>query len=131
MRNTVLGILFVAAGALSPYAASATVVKLSGTFSQEQVNKDCAASGGLSFTGTGGTYGCVNPDNGNSVNCNGKGKCTGVINRATGSSRPTLGGVLGSRPIAAKSGNIRPGGPSTGPTRPPPPVAVSPTARGK
>jgi hypothetical protein len=131
MGNKVLGTFIVAAVALSPYAAAATVVKLSGTFSKDQVANDCAAAGGVFGTTKSGGYNCVSISNGNTVQCTSKGQCTGTITRTTVPSRPTLGGVLGARPIATQSGNIRSGGPSTGPTKPPPPVEVPPTARGK
>ena len=100
----VVGIFLVAAVGLSAHAVHATkIIILSGTFSQDQVAKDCAAiegGGGGFFTTPAGGYGCVNNNNGNSVQCNSKGKCTGTIFRKVGPSRPTLGGVLGLPTVA-------------------------------
>jgi len=52
MRSKFLGIFVVAAVGLSPYAAYAKNITLSGTHSQSQVRNDCAGIGGSggSFT---------------------------------------------------------------------------------
>jgi hypothetical protein len=125
MSNKMLGICVVTVVVLSPYAGSARTITLSGTHSESQVRNACASVGGNfvgSSPGSGPGYGCINIKNGNSVSCNGKGKCIGNITRTTGPSRPTLGGVIGSRPVlGALSTNSRSTSgthTSTGPTLP-------------
>lgn len=96
-NKRVLGIFALAVAVLSPYAASANVIILNGTYSRSTVAKDCAAIGGGGGIPTNGSvpggYGCINSNNGNTVNCY-KGKCQGIT-RTTGPSHPTLGGILG------------------------------------
>jgi hypothetical protein len=88
-------------------ASARHVFTLSGTYSRSQVKKDCDAAGGA-YQIDGGGYFCVNPSNGNSVNCNNRGKCTGSIPRQSKPPR-TIGGILHPPSAALRSsGNSAP-----------------------
>jgi hypothetical protein len=67
-------------------------VTLSGTFSRSQVKKDCAAVGGHYDDEHSYGYGCL-ANNGNIVNCNNRGKCTGSIPRQSNPPH-TISGIL-------------------------------------
>ena len=84
---------FVAALLVSTSAsAKPQQVSLSGTFSRGQVKKDCDAVGGTYTDEHSYGYGCL-ANNGNIVNCNKSGKCTGSIPRQ-GKPPHTIGGIL-------------------------------------
>jgi len=96
-------------GVIVPTGASARhVFTLSGTYSRAQVKKDCDAVGGVYQSDKGG-YFCGSVTNGNSVNCNNRGKCTGSIPRQ-GRPRRTISGILHS-----PSGSLRSSGNGTQP----------------
>lgn len=102
-----------------PTSASARhVFTLSGTYSRSQVKKDCDAVGGVYQSDSGG-YFCASTSNGNSVNCNNRGKCTGSIPRQ-GRPPRTLGGLL-----HPPSAGVRSSGNSAPPNRHGVPVKFS------
>jgi hypothetical protein len=98
MLNKFLGIFVLAAVMLSPYAASARIIQIGGTHSQGEIQNTCKSVGGTSYSNAAaGTYGCSKGNN--VVACQNGGKCVGSVPRRSGPSGPTLGGVLGSRPV--------------------------------
>ena len=104
--------VFVAALVVSTSASARHVVTLSGTYSRGQVKKDCDAAGGAYIDSGGAGYACFSQSgNGNVVDCNNRGKCTGSIPRQ---SHPphTIGEIL--RPpsagIKSSGGNAPPKG---------------------
>jgi hypothetical protein len=98
MVSKFLGIFVLAAMMLSPYAASARPIQISGTHSQGEIQNTCNSVGGTSYSNAAtGTYGCSKGKN--VVACQSSGKCVGSVPRKSGPSGPTLGGVLGSRPV--------------------------------
>jgi hypothetical protein len=85
---------FVAAFLVSTNASARQIVTLSGTYSRGQVKKNCDASGGAYISFHDGSYSCYSQSgNGNVVDCNKRGKCTGSIPRE---SKPphTISGIL-------------------------------------
>jgi hypothetical protein len=112
MRKSCIAIavpaLFVAIAV--PTSASARhIITLSGTYSRSQVKKDCDAVGGVYQSDSSG-YFCASTSNGNSVNCNNRGKCTGSIPRQSRPSR-TIGGIL-HPPSAGLSSSANDGAPN-------------------
>lgn len=114
MRKNYIAVLvpavFVAAFAVSPSASARHVVTLSGTYSRSQVKKDCDAAGGAYIDSGGAGYACFSQSgNGNVVNCNNRGKCTGSIPRQ-GKPPRTIGGILHPPSAGLKSsgGNVPP-----------------------
>ncbi|GAC1340911.1 MAG: hypothetical protein NVSMB26_29010 [Beijerinckiaceae bacterium] len=91
MRKSVVFISFMTACFISGGASEARVVSLSGSHSRGDIKSHCDAIGGTTTSGIGsGGYGCVNGANGNSVDCDSKGHCKGIVSRQTGG-----GGVRG------------------------------------
>jgi hypothetical protein len=86
--------LFAAAVMVSTGACARQIVTLSGTHSRGEVKKDCNASGGAYISFHDGSYSCYSQSgNGNVVDCNKSGKCTGSIPRQNKPPR-TIGGIL-------------------------------------
>jgi hypothetical protein len=98
MRRKCIAVLvpavFVAALVVSTSASARQIVTLSGTHSRGEVKKDCDASGGAYISFHDGSYSCYSQSgNGNVVDCNKRGKCTGSIPRQSKPSH-TIGGIL-------------------------------------
>jgi hypothetical protein len=86
--------LFAAAVIVPTNASARQIVTLSGTHSRGEVKKDCDASGGAYISFHDGSYSCYSQSgNGNVVDCNKGGKCTGSIPRQRKPPR-TIGGIL-------------------------------------
>lgn len=105
MRKSIVFLIpFVTGGFISSGASAAKVVSISGSHSRGDIKGHCDAIGGSTIAGIGkGGYGCYNGANGNSVNCDSKGHCKGVVSRQTGG-----GGVRGT--LAPTAGANRTGG---------------------
>src|SRR6185437_8249472 len=105
--------LFIAI-AVSTSASARQISGLNGTFSRSQVKKDCSADGGAYIDWGKNGYSCYSTSgNGNVVDCNNRGKCTGSVPRQSkpshtigGISHPPSAGIksLGSAP----NGQLRP-----------------------
>jgi hypothetical protein len=86
--------LFAAAVIVPTNASARQIVTLSGTHSRGEVKNDCNASGGAYISFHDGSYSCYSQSgNGNVVDCNKSGKCTGSIPRQNKPPR-TIGGIL-------------------------------------
>lgn len=114
--------LFVAI-VVSTGASARHISTLNGTFSRSQVKKDCSANGGAYIDWGKNGYSCYSTSgNGNVVDCNNRGKCTGSIPRQSKPSH-TIGGISHPPSAGIKSLGIAPNGPwrparSTGFRRP-------------
>jgi len=68
-------------------------IALGGSYSRATVKKDCEGAGAQYDSYKDGSYGCVNVNNGNAVNCV-KGKCTGTVVSSRMRPPRTLAGLL-------------------------------------
>jgi hypothetical protein len=87
IRIVLIGVFTVSfIGIFVTVASARRIVQISGTHSRASIEKTCGAvadNAGLSFgtSKSSGGYGCINTNNGNSVNCTPNGHCTGSIAR--------------------------------------------------
>jgi hypothetical protein len=84
--------MLAAALTMSP-ALALKRITLAGSYSRATVKKDCESAGAQYDNYKNGSYGCVNVNNGNAVNCV-KGKCTGTVVSSRMRPPHTLAGLL-------------------------------------
>lgn len=78
---------------VSTSASARQISTLSGTISRSQVKKDCSANGGAYIDWGKNGYSCYSTSgNGNVVDCNNRGKCTGSVPRQSKPSH-TISGI--------------------------------------
>jgi len=92
VATTSTAFILAAALAISP-ALAAKRIALGGSYSRATIKKDCEGAGAQYDEYKNGSYGCVNVNNGNAVNCV-KGKCTGTVVSSRMRPPRTLAGLL-------------------------------------
>lgn len=90
---TTTSIFMLAAALTTSPALAVRRIALGGSYSRATIKKDCEGAGAQYDEYKNGSYGCINVNNGNAVNCV-KGKCTGTV--VSSSMRPprTFAGIL-------------------------------------